>query len=154
MVMQQCDDKQFVRKSLRSLRAAGHRMTRPRRLVLEALAARQEPASPYDIEKELHQQGERLGAVTIYRVLELLDSMNLVHRVLSRGGYVRCTLGSGKGCHGYLVCRGCGGIQEFADLSLCQKEDELAARHGFRAERHMTEFSGLCKACLMQEQAP
>jgi len=103
--------------------------------------------SPYDLQRALGQGGERLDHVTIYRVIELLQQLNLVHKVLSVGGYVRCTLEKGGGCHGYLVCRGCGKLQEFADESLCHKEDELAARLGFRAERHMTEFSGLCSVC-------
>lgn len=146
--MQQYCDKKFVSQSVKALRAAGHRITPGRRLVLEALGKRREPASPYDLQKELQEHGERLDTVSIYRILEALERLNLAHKVLSKGGYVRCTLKGNSGCHGYLVCRGCGRLQEFADKSLCRKEDELAARHGFLAERHMTEFSGLCRGCL------
>lgn len=145
--MQQYCDKKFVNHSLKVIRASGNRVTDPRQLVLETLARSGGPVSPYDIQKLLQEQGKRLDHVTIYRTLELLERLNLVHKVLSVGGYVRCTLEDEGACHGYLVCRGCGGIQEFADKSLCHKEDELAEKHGFLAERHLTEFSGLCAGC-------
>lgn len=103
--------------------------------------------SPYDLQKVLQEAGEHLDHVTIYRILELLQGLNLAHKVLSVGGYLRCALQDGQGCHGYMVCRGCGRLQEFSDESLCRREDELAARLGFQAERHLTEFSGLCAGC-------
>lgn len=146
-MQQYCNKERFVRRALHRLQDAGYRITRSRRLVLEALGGRREPASPYELRKELQGQGQRLDAVTIYRILELLERMNLAHKILSKGGYVRCTLESDKGCHGHLVCRNCGGLQEFADESLCHREDEVAAQHGFLAERHMSEFSGLCAGC-------
>ncbi|MBI2855064.1 MAG: transcriptional repressor [Chloroflexi bacterium] len=145
--MQQYNDKKFVKSALKVLRSAGHRITRPRRLVLEALGSREAPMSPYDLQKLLQEGDEHLDVVTIYRVLELLQELNLVHKVLSVGGYVRCRLEDGNGCHGYLVCRSCGRLQEFSDESLCRKEDELAARLGFHAEHHLSEFSGLCAGC-------
>lgn len=145
--MQQHCDIRFVNHSLRTLRAVGYRITRPRRRVLEALGSTSMPVSPYDIQKALGQEGEHLDHVTIYRVLELLQRLNLAHKVLSVRGFVRCTLGNEEGCHRYLVCRGCGGLREFADQLLCQKEDEVAARLGFHAEHHSTEFSGLCAGC-------
>ena len=146
--MQQHCDKEFVRYSLETLRGAGRRLTRPRRLVVEMLGCQHGPASPYDLQRSLTERGERLDHVTIYRVLELLQRLKLAHKVLSVGGYVRCTLSDGNGCHGYLVCRSCGGLQEFANESLCHKEDEVAASMGFHAERHVSEFSGLCAECL------
>ncbi|MDO8473648.1 MAG: Fur family transcriptional regulator [Dehalococcoidia bacterium] len=145
--MQQYCDKKFIQHSLKVLKSLGHRLTNSRQLVLETLACNRGPASPYDIQKLLLEQGKRLDHVTIYRTLELLERLNLVHKVLSLGGYARCTLENEAACHGYLVCRGCGSLQEFADESLCHKEDELAEKHGFQAERHLTEFSGLCAGC-------
>ncbi len=145
--MQQYYDNKFTKHAIRVLRAGGHRITRQRRLVLEALSGKQEPASPYELQKTIKEHGEHLDHVTIYRIVELLEQLNLIHRVLSVGGFIRCTLGQGNGCHGYLVCRNCGGLQEFADESLCHKEDEVAANLGFQAERHVAEFSGLCAHC-------
>jgi Fe2+ or Zn2+ uptake regulation protein len=137
----------FVSGSIKVLRAGGYRITQPRRRVLELLEQVEMPLSPYDIQKKLREMGQHLDTVTIYRILDLLCGLGLTHKVLSANGFIRCTLGDEGGCHRYLVCRRCGGLQEFADEALCLKEDEIAHRFGFQAEYHLTEFSGLCANC-------
>jgi len=52
-----------------------------------------------------------------------------------------------EGCHRFLVCRGCGHLQEFRDEALCRQESQVAQKLGFQAEHHVTESSGLCKDC-------
>ncbi len=133
--------------SLQVLRFRGYRVTQPRKLVLQILEHSTEPLSPYDIQKLLQQQGKSLNPVTIYRILSLFCSLTLAHRVFSQGGFVRCTLGNGEGCHRFVVCRQCGGLQEFASKILCQKEAEIVRDLGFRTEYHLSEVSGLCSKC-------
>lgn len=137
----------FVKHSTQVLRANGYKITRPRKQVIQVLNEATEPLSPYQIQDTLKRQGKYLDHVTIYRVLDSLSSLNLVHKVLSVGGFIRCALAEEEGCHRFLVCRECGAIQEFADKALCQKESEVAERLGFQAEHHLTEFSGLCLRC-------
>jgi Fe2+ or Zn2+ uptake regulation protein len=67
--------------------------------------------------------------------------------MLSSGGFVKCSLDAGEGCHRFMVCQDCGAIQEFADKGLCQKENEFARNLGFHTEHHLSEFSGLCSHC-------
>ncbi len=116
-------------------------------MVLMALEQAENPLSPYEIQRLLQEEGKHLDPVTIYRILDLFCSLNLVHRVWSRGGFVRCTLGDEGGCHRYMVCRNCGDLQEFADKLLCHTEDEVTEKFGFYTEYHITEFSGLCSHC-------
>ena len=92
-------------------------------------------------------KGQHLNHVTIYRILDLVCMLNLAHRVLLSGGFVRCTLGEKLGCHRFMVCRHCGGLQEFADKALCEEENEIAQGLGFRAEHHFSEFFGVCSKC-------
>src|SRR4030042_1636532 len=106
--------------------APGYKATRPRKLVLEVLEEIEKPLSPYDIQGILRQRGKYLSHVTIYRILDLLCSLNLAHKMLSSGGFVGCSLDAMEGCHRFMVCQGCGAIQEFADEGLCQKENEFA----------------------------
>jgi len=129
------------------LRNQGYKITRPRKQVLEALEHTETPLSPYEIQKLLHEEGKHLDHVTIYRILDLFCALNLVHRVWSLGGFVKCTLGDEEGCHRYMICRNCGALQEFADKALCERENKVAERLGFHAEHHASEFSGLCSHC-------
>ena len=137
----------MAQSSIHILQSWGYKVTRPRRQVLEVLSRAQRPLSPYDIQRRLRQQGKRLNHVTIYRTLDLLCSLNLAHRLLSTGGFVKCALGDKEGCHRFMVCQRCGAIQEFADKGLCQEENEFARSLGFHTEHHLSEFSGLCSRC-------
>jgi Fur family zinc uptake transcriptional regulator len=136
-----------VQDSIRVLQTQGYKATRPRKLVLEVLAKTEKPLSPYDIQGILRQRGEYLNHVTIYRILDLLCRLNLAHKMLSSGGFVKCSLGIGEGCHRFMVCQGCGAIQEFADKGLCQGENEFTRNLGFHTEHHLSEFYGLCSQC-------
>ncbi len=140
----------MVQDSIRILQAQGYKATEPRRQVLEVLEDVQEPLSPYDIQKLLRKQGKYLNHVTIYRILDLFSGLNLAHKALSSGGYVKCSLGTVEGCHRFMVCRQCGAIQEFADKGLCREENEFAQDFGFHTEYHLSEFSGLCSNCYRE----
>jgi Fur family transcriptional regulator, zinc uptake regulator len=137
----------MVQGSIRILQARGYKATRPRKLVLEVLEEMKKPLSPYDIQEVLRARGKHLNHVTIYRILDLLCRLNLAHKVLSSGGFVKCSLDAGEGCHRFMVCQDCGAIREFADKGLCQKENEFARNLGFHTEHHLSEFSGLCSRC-------
>jgi len=141
-----------VRDSIRVLQAQGYKVTKPRKQVLEALDEAQKPLSPYDIQRLLRKQGKHLNHVTIYRILDLFCRLNLAHRVLSSGGFVKCSLGKKEGCHRFVVCRQCGAIQEFADKGLCQEEDKFAESRGFHTESHLSESSGLCSDCYREQR--
>lgn len=134
-------------RALRLLRERGYRVTEPRRLVLGVLAGAQRPLSPYEIQDLLKEKGQYLNHVTIYRVLELLCSLNLAHKVLLAGGFVICSLGGAEGCHRFVVCRECGMSKEYASQALCAEETELAQSLGFSTEQHFSEFSGVCARC-------
>ena len=137
----------MVRDSIRVLQARGYKATKPRKLVLDVLEETGKPLSPYDIQEVLRARGNYLNHVTIYRILDLLCHLNLAHKMLSGGGFVKCGLDAAEGCHRFMVCQDCGSIQEFADEGLCQGEDEFALNLGFHTEHHLSEFSGLCSHC-------
>jgi len=136
-----------VQESIRILHTQGYKATEPRKLVLEVLEEIEKPLSPYDIQEVLRAKGKYLNHVTIYRILDLLCRLNLVHKMLSGGGFVKCSLDAVEGCHRFMVCQDCGAIQEFADEGLCQKENVFARNLGFHTEHHLSEFSGLCSHC-------
>jgi len=136
-----------IQSAIQVLQASGYKVTQPRKQVLKVLAQAQKPVSPYDIQKILQQEGKHLNHVTIYRILDLFCLLNLAHRVLLLGGFVKCTLGEKEGCHRFMVCSRCGALREFADKSLCEEENEVAWHLGFRTVQHFSEFFGLCAKC-------
>jgi Fe2+ or Zn2+ uptake regulation protein len=140
----------WLEHSLGVLRSNGYKITRPRKKILDILNQVDKPLSPYAMQKILQDEGSYLDHVTIYRILELLSTRKLVHRVLSVGGFKKCTLTDEEGCHRYMICRICGDLQEFADKALCDMENEVARKYGFQTEHHLTEFSGVCSNCSLE----
>jgi Fe2+ or Zn2+ uptake regulation protein len=137
----------MAQNSIGVLQANGYRTTKPRKLVLEVLEETEEPLSPYDIQGILLARGKYLSHVTIYRILSLYCNLNLAHKMLSNGGFVKCTLDSTEGCHRFMVCQHCGVIREFADKEMCREENAFTEDLGFHTEHHLSEFSGLCSRC-------
>lgn len=140
----------WLSNSLDVLRSNGYKITGPRRKILNILDQIDRPLSPYGIQKLLRESGSYLDHVTIYRILDLFCTLKLAHRVISVGGFKKCTLSDEEGCHRYMICRICGDLQEFADKALCEMENKVAGKYGFQPEYHLTEFSGVCFNCSSQ----
>jgi Fe2+ or Zn2+ uptake regulation protein len=137
----------YVEFALARLRDRGFRITRGRRLVVDALERAQRPLSPYALHDLLEEGGERLDTVSIYRTLETLESNGLAHRVAFLGGYLPCRLEDHPGCHHHLICRDCGRVEEVDCPGMSGVEQDAARGSRFRIERHLVEFVGLCPGC-------
>jgi Fur family transcriptional regulator, ferric uptake regulator len=127
------------------LRSRGYRVTPQRQLVLEAVAAL-DHATPEEIAASVQRTAKGVNISTIYRTLELLDSLGLVaHTHLNHGAptYHLAT----KAGHVHLVCQGCGKIEEASRETIAPLTRALDDRHGFEVNvSHLTVF-GRCHDC-------
>ncbi|MGA9533351.1 MAG: Fur family transcriptional regulator [Anaerolineales bacterium] len=138
---------------LSSMRAAGKRVTAPRRAVAQAISEADGWLRP----QQVHQRGQRiyrpLGLVTVYRTLSLLLDLGCVRRIhLEDGchGYARAQLDHGH----HLVCRRCQQVTEFAGSEDMRPIMRRVAQHtGFLVEDHMLELVGLCPTCQEETAA-
>ena len=88
--------------------SAGQRMTAPRRRVLELLLMSGRPVKAYDLVAAYYPNGRVATPATIYRALEFLAGLGLVHRLSSSKCYVACTLGMAAHPAAFLICDCCG----------------------------------------------
>jgi len=125
----------------------GARLTPLRRRVLELVWSGHRPIGAYDILGVLH--GERGGAAppTVYRALEFLLEIGLVHRIESLNAFVGCTKPGTDHAWQLLICRSCGRVAEIGDAGLDAAVSEAAARSGFTVQRRTIELAGLCPVC-------
>lgn len=130
------------------LKKQGYRMTKSRRAVLEVLGAEPICLTPEEIYRQARRRHRKLGLVTVYRTLALLERLNLVQRVHAEAGCHSLTaVRSDEGhCH-QLVCRTCGRVEEFPDCALDSVLQKLQARTGFAIESHHLEVIGRCPQC-------
>lgn len=131
---------------LRTAAQRGHRLTRPRRLVAEALAAAPEPLSA----RALHEAvgPERIDLVTVYRTLDWLMEIGLARPVLTGEGAERVELVPAERHTHHLVCDACGSVRT---VSICGLDRGIAERiereHGFSVDHHQLIFHGRCGEC-------
>jgi Fur family zinc uptake transcriptional regulator len=131
-----------------SLRAttAGERMTEPRRRVLEMLLTASEPVKAYDLIARFHTDGRVAKPATVYRALDFLEKLGLLHRISSISSYVACSGEDAAHAAAFLICDCCGKTCEI------QPPEELAmkraaASKGFSFDRVTLEVHGQCPAC-------
>jgi Fur family transcriptional regulator, ferric uptake regulator len=134
------------------LRRAGLPVSRPRRLVLDALRGRDRPVTAQDLHWEL-KLGSRAasarrrapGLSTVYRILAILADHQLVH-CFARDGQTAYRL-CAPHRHDHLLCRCCGRVQEHAGDPTPEWLTRLVTDQGFAADDYRTEVVGLCAAC-------
>lgn len=128
------------------LRAAGLRLTSPRRRLLSALGALGH-ATPEALTTAICADGGgSLPASTVYRNLEALTAAGLVgHSHLDHGAPTYHLAEHGD--HLHLVCRGCGSVQEAdPDLATALRRN-LRSGHGFEADVTHMAIHGRCARC-------
>ena len=123
------------------------RDTQSRRLVLSVLMKSKKPQTQKDIAERIKKSGGATNLVTVYRVLRKFESLGIIHRHLSSGGYILCSLPEKKGHHIILSCEDCGIVEEQCDAHLCQHEDRIAKNAGFVPKQHLSEVIGICSSC-------
>ena len=124
--------------------ADGERMTAPRRRVLELLLTAGEPVKAYDLMAAYGEEGAK--PATVYRALEFLEKVGLVHRIVSLSAFQACI--GHDGAHGaaFLICDCCGQAKEF-EAAAGEQVRAAASAHGFGVERVMVEVHGRCRDC-------
>jgi len=132
---------------LSTMKSHGLRDTQPRRFVIGAMMKRKSPASAYDLQKLIITSGETINTVTVYRILDTLAELGLVHKEPTSGQYFLCSMPDTHGHHGFLHCDSCGKIEEFHNEDLCAVENKIAKAAGFTSKNHVSEISGICETC-------
>lgn len=125
-------------------------LTKNQSLVLGALAKADAPLSAYTILDMLRGCGLR-APLQIYRALEKLLDLGLVHRLESLNAFVACTHHAHHGScmMAFAICEKCGNVSEFSDPIVQDRLTGWAAESGFRLSKTTIEIKGLCASCAI-----
>nr|WP_244548599.1 Fur family transcriptional regulator [Bosea vaviloviae] len=138
----------FVARAEALCAGRGLRLTELRRSAVLALAQSQTPLGAYDLAERMSQGQRRVSPISVYRSLEFLIEIGLVHRIATRNAYVAC-----EHAHGldetvvFLICRSCGGVDEATSPALDRSLEVTAASNGFRPRHRIVELEGECADC-------
>lgn len=125
----------------------GTRLTPIRRQVLSLVWQSHRPLGAYDLLGTLNEGGGRTAPPTIYRALDFLQQMGLVHRIASLNAYVGCPRPHQphRGC--FLICRHCHNVMELRGDRVHQTLEEATRARDFAMQEATVEINGLCANC-------
>lgn len=133
---------------------SGARLTEKRTRILELLLLSKTPLSAYELRDEYERSlSEPIPTMTIYRILEFLETKHLVHKLSSTKRYVACADIVG-GCRNqtpqFLICSGCKSTKEIApSKGLMDELRKLAESAGYTLQDSQLELQCLCKNCAL-----
>src|SRR3546814_2507403 len=101
---------------------SGEQWTTMRASVFEALAGFDKPASAYDIADRVSKdQGRRVAANSVYRILDLFVGSNLARRVESANAYIANDHPDCLHDCIFLICDACGQMTHIDDDTLASE---------------------------------
>ena len=103
---------------------------------------------------KMKQKSVKISRATVYRTLELLVKSGLVRRVHLGEDHYHYEHVSGDSHHDHLVCTVCGGVIEFHDEELEQRQREICERKKFTPTFHNLQILGVCNDCKRNGHHP
>lgn len=128
-------------------RARGGRLTPQRRAVLTKLLPASRPLTAYELLDLVRPEDAAITPASIYRSLDFLVNVGLVHRLDSTRSFVACDHPDHPHAGQFLICRECGTVVEAEDKRIDRAAEDLGERHGFTLEHRSVELTGVCGAC-------
>lgn len=126
----------------------GARLTPARLAAYAELLASERPLTAYELIARLEQrEARKIAPLTVYRHLDFLMGVGLVHRLESTQSYLPCDHPEQAHESQYLLCSSCGHVDELESKRLENLLDRMADQRGFRPESAVVEVKGLCENC-------
>jgi Fur family ferric uptake transcriptional regulator len=130
------------------LRESGFKPGRARAAVVEALGDQTCCLSVQEIHDLIRERRSRVGIASVYRALETLTELGLVHRLeLGSGGAHYEPAEPSGNHHHHLVCGECGKVEAFSDERLEHAIDSVSKTAAFRIDDHDVVLRGQCDSC-------
>lgn len=123
---------------------AGHRITQPRKAVIEALCRARRSLDANELLERAKKIHAGVGLATVYRTLDMLEAIGVVRKVQLDGSYhvVAC---EDHSLHYHLICEKCHSVTELAvDPPALEK---IAHQRGFTVKPAPIEVMGVCDDC-------
>jgi Fur family transcriptional regulator, ferric uptake regulator len=143
----------WIAHALGRLAEAGYRKGGARLAVVECLGKQSCAVSALQIENELRAKDAAAGRASIYRALEQLEGLGLIHRLEVGTGTASYELAEPDGeHHHHLVCANCGKVVPFEDSGLERAIGRLAGKVSFDVSGHDVVLRGRCPNCAARRK--
>jgi Fur family transcriptional regulator, ferric uptake regulator len=139
-----------------AMEAAGLRMTRPRQVLVEQIAAWARDGRDFTSETLWHtvqKQAPWVGRATVFRTIEMLTDLGFLDRISFIDGTEHYHTVVPGTHHHHLTCEHC---HQVVSIDVCLSPellDHVAQKTGFTVSSHRMELFGLCPHC-QEEGSP
>lgn len=142
----------IIAKAKRNCAEEGVKLTPKRENILMSIIAAGEAVSAYELAevyRELYKQ--TIPAMSVYRILDFLVELSLVHKLTSANKYIACSHISCSHNHEipqFLICEECQSVTEIGVKN--NVIDELRSsveKTGFKLTTRQLELQGVCSNC-------
>ncbi len=132
--------------------ARGSKLTEKRSHVLKGLLHAKKALSAYELIDYCREKfDQQLPAMSVYRILEFLESENLVHRLELAKKYVACSHIACDHTHEtpqFLICNNCHTVEEISiSNSIIHSLRSTVSKAGFHLASPQLEFECYCGVC-------
>jgi Fur family ferric uptake transcriptional regulator len=141
-------NREWVEDALAALQHAGYQKGGARSAVIEALAGHDCAVTALELEEDLRDREVAVARASIYRTLDQLEALRLVHRVEVGRGRASYERAERRGeHHHHMVCERCGRVTPFEDGSLERAIRRVSDGATFDVKEHEIVLRGLCPRC-------
>ena len=111
------------------------------------------PLSAYEVADTYNESADTsMPPMSVYRILEFLESEQLVHKLSSTNKYVACSHIACDHAHEipqFLICSNCQKVKEIAiSRNIIEELDGQVANAGYKLTNSQLELQCLCEACV------
>ncbi len=126
----------------------GERFTPLRAHIYELVCHNKGAVKAYDLLDQLKPEHGSPKPPTVYRALEFLSKLGLVHRVEALNAFIACDQNNNDHLAEFFVCETCETVEErhAHDHASCRPE-------GFTISRSVVEHYGQCQNCTRTEKS-
>ncbi len=131
------------------------RMTTTRESVLRLLWQSHQPLGAYQLQDQLSRLlNKPVAPATIYRAVDFLLGLGLIHRIASLNAYIGCPFPNSEHSNLFMICSDCGSVAEVAHNTLNGLLQNICDRTNFTLQSQSLELFGQCPQCRSEPEGP
>lgn len=143
-----------IERIKQELHSHNYKLTPQREATVRVLLEHEDDhLSAEDVYLLLKEKSPEIGLATVYRTLELLNDLNIIHKLNFGDGVARYEFRAegAERHHHHLICVQCGAVDEIMEDLLKNVEHKVEENFNFKILDHRLIFHGICHRCQEKE---